>query len=191
MNITYKEIYKHVIDTLTKQLPDYLTYHSVLHTLYVLDRVIYIGKKENVSEGELRLLKIAALYHDIGFIKTNVDHEIIGCEIARKDLKKFKFSENDINKICGMIKATSIPQEPKTHLEEILADADLEYLGTKHFNKVSELLYEELKHFNGNLTRQEWNAIQIDFMTKHKYHTKFCKRYKLYRKQKQIQRLRT
>lgn len=75
MDTTYNAIHKHVINILTNQLPEHLTYHSVLHTEYVLEKVIYIGKKEAVSESDLRLLKIAALYHDIAFIKTHIEHE--------------------------------------------------------------------------------------------------------------------
>ncbi|MEZ4792339.1 MAG: HD domain-containing protein [Gelidibacter sp.] len=187
MDNSYTKIYNHVIATLTEQLPDDLTYHCVSHTLYVLEKTIYIATKEHVSETDLRLLKIAALYHDIGFIKTNFEHEANGCEITRNDLKAFKIPKKDIDIICGMILATKIPQRPKTHLEAILADADLEYLGTKHFKKVSELLYQELKYFNKDLSRKEWRAIQIDFMTKHHYHTKFCKHYKSHRKLKNME----
>ncbi|MEZ4803105.1 MAG: HD domain-containing protein [Gelidibacter sp.] len=189
MDTAYEKIYHHVIDTLTNQLPDYLTYHSVLHSLYVVEKVIYIGNKEHVSKSELRLLKIAALYHDIGFIKTNFEHEVNGCEMARKDLKTFNIPEKEIDIICGMIMATKIPQQPKNHLEAILADADLEYLGTKHFKKVSELLFEEMKHYNPKLTREDWNAIQVNFMEKHTYHTKFCRHYKEFRKEKNLKGL--
>lgn len=189
METIYRAIHRHVIDTLTNQLPAYLTYHSVSHTEYVLEKVIYIGKKEAVSKADLKLLKIAALYHDIAFINTHIDHEDRSCEMAHKDLRSFKFSEDEINIICGMIAATKIPQQPKTHLEAILADADLEYLGTKHFDHVSELLYKELKYYNKNLTRSEWKNFQIDFLTNHQYHTKFCKQYKTHRKEKNMQGL--
>ena len=189
MQTSFKTIYNHVIKVLKNQLPEYLTYHSVEHTLYVLNRAIYIASKENISRHDLFLLKVATLYHDIGFIKNHIDHEKIGCRIARNELPKFGFSYKEINLICGMIMATEIPQKPQTHLEKILADADLEYLGTRHFDVVSEYLYEEIKHFRPDLTRKEWNQIQIYFMENHQYHTKFCKRYKGFRKQKHIEEL--
>lgn len=189
MHSSFKAIYKHVIQVLENQLPDYLTYHSVEHTRYVLDRVIYIASKEGVSKNDLFLLKVASLYHDMGFTKNHIDHEAIGCKIARNELPGFGLSDKEINLICGMIMATEIPQQPKTHLEEILADADLEYLGTRHFNVVSEYLYNEIKHFRPDLTRKEWNQIQVFFMENHQYHTKFCKRYKAFRKQKHIAEL--
>lgn len=185
----FQEIYMHVMHLLKTQLPSYLSYHNVEHTLYVLEKSTYIAKKEGVNENDLWLLKIAALYHDIGYTKTNVEHEQVGCEIARKDLKVFGITKNDIDVICRMIMATRIPQQPHTLLEEILADADLEYLGTKHFDKVSELLYLELKHYNNKLTREEWNTIQINFLSKHNYHTDFCKRYKKHRKLQHIEKL--
>ncbi len=182
-------IKKHIHSVLSSKLPEYLTYHSVEHTKYVLEKVIYIASKEGVKGHDLFLLKIAALYHDVGFIKTHIDHENIGCDIARTELPKFGISKDDIEVICGMIMATKIPQQPKTNLEAILADADLEYLGTKHFKTVSELLFQELKHYNPKLTRNEWNAIQMNFIKNHNYHTKFCKHYKSFRKLKHLKEL--
>ncbi|WP_338733751.1 HD domain-containing protein [Mangrovimonas cancribranchiae] len=189
MRASFSTIKLHVLRKLLNTLPNYLTYHSVAHTKYVLEKVIYIASKEGVTGHDLFLLKIAALYHDIGFIQTHIEHEKIGCEIVRKELPKFEISKEDIEAICGMIMATKIPQQPKTHLEEILADADLEYLGTKHFFSVSELLYQELKYYNTDLSREEWNKIQINFIENHQYHTNFCRRYKSFRKEKHLKAL--
>lgn len=189
MRNVYSKIYTHVINVLSNKLPNYLTYHNIDHTLYVLDKATYIAKKQKVTGKNLWLLKIAALYHDIGFIETNIEHEQVGCKIVKIDLKKLDFLDEDINTICNLIMATKIPQQPHTKLEEILADADLEYLGSKHFIKTNERLFKELKHFNKNLTRASWNKIQTDFISNHKYHTGYCKRYKNYRKIKHLQNL--
>lgn len=189
MRASFEEIKSHVLQVLEQELPSYLTYHSVEHTRYVLERTIYIASKDEIKKSDLLLLKIAALYHDIGFVESEIEHEKRGCIIAFKELKAFGFKNEDIDKICGMIMATKIPQQPKTHLEEILADADLEYLGTKYFPSVSELLYQERKHFNPSLKRKKWNEIQIDFMKNHHFFTKFCKQYKSYRKIKNLEKL--
>lgn len=191
MKTPFKNIHDAVIDTLRNKLPKYLTYHSVDHTIYVLNRAIYIAQKMEIKEADLKLLKIAALYHDIGFIETNIEHEAIGCKIARKELKAYGYSQSDIETICGMIMATKIPQQPQTQLERILADADLEYLGTKHFEYVSNLLYQEMTHYNPKLILKEWNKIQIRFIENHQYHTPFCKRYKTHRKLKALQKLKS
>ena len=49
-------------------------YHNPAHTLYVLEKVVEIGEKENIPEKELFLIKVAALYHDSGFTKSRKDH---------------------------------------------------------------------------------------------------------------------
>lgn len=189
MHERFEKIKAHVFQKLKNELPTYLTYHSLEHTKYVLDRAIFIASKENVSKHDMLLLKTAVLYHDIGYTKSNKEHETVGCEMAREELPGFNYSKEEIDVICGMIMATKIPQQPKTLLEEIIADADLEYLGTKHFDTVSEFLYKEVKHYRPDLTRDEWNTLQIQFMEQHQYFTKFCRQYKSYRKQKHIEEL--
>ena len=77
-----------------------------------------------------------------------------------------------------MIMATQIPQTPNTKLEEIIADADLEYLGTGLAETVSERLYQELLHLNPDMTVEAWNKIQVDFLQKHRYFTGFCRKHK-------------
>ncbi len=95
--------------------------------------------------------------------------------MAVAELPQFDISPEEIRKICGMIMATKIPQEPSTLYEKILADADLEYLGTDSFYETSELLYRELLHKQPKLSRQQWNEIQVNFLSSHTYHTNYCK----------------
>lgn len=189
MSKVFKAIYGEVISTLESKLPSYLTYHGVHHTKYVLERATYIAEKEKVSKKDLFLLQIAALYHDIGFIEGHEDHELKGCKIARENLTKRGFTENELEKICGMIMATKIPQHPNTHLERILADADLEYLATKRFKEIGDTLFQELKHRDKSFTRSKWNKLQIDFMQNHEYHTDYCRRYKSFRKKRNLELL--
>ena len=181
MNSDFDVILKDVTCYLNENLPEYLTYHNTEHTLYVLEKAIHIANKEKVSSQELELIKIGALYHDIGFTKTHIDHEKVSCEIARIQLKNYNYSEEEINTICGMIMATKIPQKPKNLLEKIIADADLEYLATSSFWSTSKLLFQELRYLEG-LTREQWDQIQIKFIKDHKFHTSYCKQYKEFRK---------
>lgn len=178
MKEVFDKISVRVFAELGEKLPTYLTYHSVEHTKYVLKMAEYLAKREGVNERETCLIKISALYHDFGFIDGRENHEEKSCQIARKELANSGLSIEDIDKICGMIMATQIPQKPQNLLEKILADADLEYLSTQSFEPVSELLYNELRYFKPSLTREEWNDIQIAFLKQHEYHTDFCKKYK-------------
>lgn len=171
----FEKIYQKVMSRLENSLPSWLYYHSPGHTQYVLEKAIFLAKKEDVSGHDLLLIKIAAIYHDVGFLIGPKDHEKNGCRIAADDLQNYDLTEQDIKKICGMIMATRIPQKPRTKLEKILADADLEYLGTEKFEEFGKDLFKERLHLDPRLSLEDWNKVQIDFLTQHRYHTDYCK----------------
>lgn len=172
------ELYQRVISNLEANLPEWLTYHNARHTQYVFDQSVLIGQMESLSESDLYLLKLAALFHDTGYLVDPQNHEEESCKIAEKELINFGIKDKEINLIISMIMATRLPQKPGTWLEMILADADLEYLGTDKFAETSEKLFFELKHSRPEMTREEWHKLQIDFLTKHHYFTNFCKKFR-------------
>lgn len=183
--MVFEEIQHTIYREILAKLPQHLTYHNLGHTAYVLDQVIFLAKESNVSEKDLHLLKLAALFHDTGFIDNPKNHEEKGCKIAESYLRD-SYSEEELDIIYGMIMATKIPQSPKTPLEDILADADLEYLGTDLFEKIGETLFEELKHFNPDFTEQAWDELQLVFMQKHHFHTDYCRKYREPKKQENL-----
>ncbi|WP_373056499.1 HD domain-containing protein [Zunongwangia sp. H14] len=174
----FHQIYARVTSNLEKNLPSWLHYHCADHTRHVLEQTIFIADKENVKEEDLFLLKLAALYHDTGFMKSRENHEEISCGIAHEELTRDGLKKEEVDKVCKMILATKIPQKPRTKLENIIADADLEYLGTARFDEISNRLYKELLHYRPTLSREEWNEIQINFISKHRYHTNYCRQHR-------------
>ena len=62
------DIFDSVHKRLENDLPQYLTYHDAEHTKTVIKKSVFLAEKENLSESEIDLIKIAALYHDAGFI---------------------------------------------------------------------------------------------------------------------------
>ena len=178
-----------VINLLKTKIPPRYYYHNYEHTLYVIDKVIEIGSQENCSARELQLLSVAALWHDTGYINTYAGHEEESCRLARQYLPGYAFTNVDINKICGMIMATKIPQSPQNKPEEIIADADLEYLGTNNAAVQAKNLFKELNAINPLLTMQDWNKIEIDFLIAHHYFTDYCKAKKEHIKQAYLKSL--
>jgi uncharacterized protein len=166
-----------VLGLLRSELPPYISYHTAAHTERVINNVKRIARYEKISSKDCELIKIAALFHDTGFLIQPENHEEKSCNIARTILADFELASEDIETVCRMILATKIPQNPHTKLEEILADADLEYLGTADFTNISSKLFQELKHNNPALTLEIWNHIQIDFFEKHSYFTDYAKTY--------------
>ena len=106
----FEKAYSFLIEKLEKELPPYLTYHSAGHTKDVLKAVENLALSENISEYDLSILKTAALFHDAGFLETYSDHEEISCNMARKWLPQFDYDKEDIEKICGLILITKMPQ---------------------------------------------------------------------------------
>jgi hypothetical protein len=82
--------------------------------------------------------------------------------------------------------ATKIPQRPKSHLEEIICDADLNYLGRTDFFSIEEMLYEEMLAFGYIKNIEEWNQVQVDFMQKHHYFTSTAIRDNYLQKEKNL-----
>lgn len=171
-------LFENLMQRFNKDLPVFLTYHNASHTKYVLDKATMIGQEEKIDGDQLYLVQVAALYHDSGFLNGMVDHENLGCEIVRAELPEFGFTEMEIKEICQIISATKIPQRPHNLLGKIVADADLEYLGTDFFDIGSRRLFDELKHFNPALSHREWLKIQIGFLESHQYHTSFCQEHR-------------
>ncbi len=167
-----------VVNLLNDNLPLFYSYHNYEHTLYVADKVLEIAHHEDCSETETELLYAAALWHDTGYISTYRNHEEEGCMLARRHLPEYNYSPGEINTICGMIMATRVPQSPKNKLEEIIADADLEYLGTENAGPLAELFFLELQHLTPSVTKSEWDRMQVAFLQKHRYFTAYCRQYK-------------
>jgi uncharacterized protein len=97
----------------------------------------------------MTLLKTACLFHDIGFTISGQDHEERGCEIAEEVLPDLNYDSDQINRIKGMIMATKIPQTPNNKLEQIICDADLDYLGRDDFFSIGDTFVSRVKTFRG------------------------------------------
>jgi len=165
-------IYDHVMSMLKAGLSEKLTYHNIFHTLDVNTHCLAIAKEEGIEDEQVLLnLQIAALYHDVGFIYIYHDHEEKGCEIAREQLPGFGINETAIEEICGLIMATKVPQSPKTHLEEIICDADLDYLGREDFFERAEKLRLELLEYKFISDNHDWEEMQLEFLLSHDYFT--------------------
>lgn len=183
-------LYTNVMNCLKTQLSPFLIYHHWKHTQHVLEVAEYIAQQENITDKEMLLIKTAALFHDAGFINgVNEGHEDESIRFAEKKLPEFGYSKKEIEIIAGMIKATTLPQKPKNKLECILADADVEYLGTYNFERIGTKLYQELKHYNPTLSLEDWYEMQINFLQSHYFHTHYCIQNRTAIKEKNLKQL--
>jgi len=167
--ISAKKYILNKLDALTENL----SYHCKQHTLDVVASIEDISKHENISENDTHLLKLAGLLHDTGFLEKYKDHEEESVNHAKKWLPQFGYSPEQIAQIGGMIMATKIPQSPKNKLEQIICDADLDYLGTENYEEIAEKLHDEWLFYGFIQTEKEWLNKQIGFLKMHKYFTDY------------------
>jgi len=161
-----------IIDKLRKELGLEYTYHCIGHTLDVYNAAVKLNEMEHITGEEAMLIEIAALYHDSGMLVRYKDHETASAELAARYLPSSGFSGNQIQIINNLIMVTRLPQEASTIAEQVMCDADLDYLGRDDFFIHSfELQHEwnlfEIKH----TSLSEWLDIQIKFLSGHKYFT--------------------
>jgi class 3 adenylate cyclase len=187
--IQFTDMQEIILDKLEKELPEYLYYHNVKHTVDVVTEVELIGWGEGCSDEEILLLKTAGLFHDAGHTIAYDNHEFYGTELAREMLPKYNYSPEQIERICSIIMATKLPPRPTNLLENIICDSDLDYLGRSDFIPVSNTLYEELKAQNKMGSLNDWNKIQVKFISGHQYFTSTARSLREVNKQLQIERI--
>lgn len=179
---------KHIISLLEEKMPK-LQYHNIDHIYDVLNAALLIASHERVSEDEIKLIRLAALYHDAGFIHSPKNHEEKGAAMVREILPQFGLSDEHITAITNMILATRIPQSPTNLLDKVICDADLDYLGREDFYEIGGRLLEELKAQGVVETEREWNLVQKTFLESHRYHTRFSKENRELKKHQHIQEI--
>lgn len=167
----------YVFELFKNKLPGKYVYHNFTHTEDVVEACKKIGGKMEINESDMELLLLAAWFHDTGFVDRSENHEDKSIEIAKNFLRENNYSNERAEIIFNCINSTRYPPSPKNVIEEILCDADLYHLGTKDYSDKSNLLRMEWERCeNKTFTESEWLKINIDFLTNHRFFTKYAKK---------------
>jgi predicted metal-dependent HD superfamily phosphohydrolase len=167
----FKEAKSYIFKRLTSELPKHLYYHGAWHTQDVYQAATRLAQAENVTGKDLTLLLTAVMFHDSGFVINGKEHETTSCATARDVLPQFAYQDEDIERICGMIMATRLPQTANNLYEEIICDADLDYLGRNDFFSIGKRLFREFRFMGVVKNEYDWDMLQIRFLEKHHYFT--------------------
>lgn len=168
----FDEAASHARERLENELSATLYYHGPFHTRdEVVPATRRLAEMERIRGESLDLLLTAAWYHDLGYTEQAVHHELIGARMVQEILPQFKYSDKQIEVVKWAILATALPQDPKTPLEEILCDADLDVLGRDDFMPRNQDLRRELAGMGKTFSDVEWYAGQLKFLQGHTYFT--------------------
>lgn len=176
------------------ELPDGIKFHDINHTLHPTRGVVAVANKiaisENISEHDRELLIAAAYFHDTGYIREYEKNEPIAARMAGRILKLIGYKPDEVEKVQKMILATDLAREPKTHVEKILCDADLDNLGREDFFKLDGKLREGRRARGIDVSDDaKWYKGTLEIIKKHQYYTESQKKFREKGKQKNIKGL--
>lgn len=189
-SIDFNHMRKEIINKLKSLLPDGVVYHDISHTLNVEKAAVRFAKLEGLDQESILLLQTAVLYHDAGFILQYNSNEDFAIKLARESLPYFGYSEDQIDIIANIIKATSLTVKPKNLLEKIMCDADHDYLGRADYYNVVKKLRLEMENFDMKMTEKAWLDFQLNYLENvHRFYTDTAKNIRLEGKKYRISEL--
>jgi predicted metal-dependent HD superfamily phosphohydrolase len=189
-----KTVDQYVRELFRDELPDGIKFHDANHTLHPTKGVVAVANRiaitEGVSGNDRELLITAAYFHDTGYIREYDKNEPIAARMAGRILKLIGYESKEIDKIQTMILSTDLDREPKSHVEKILCDADLDHLGREDFFKY-DLKVREGRGARGIDVSDDakWYRGTLEFLKKHQYYTPSQNKLREQGKQKNLKML--
>lgn len=167
-------IIKDGLDFLDKSLPPDLLYHNIDHTRDVIYEAVRFAVLDGLDQESVKLLAVAAVFHDAGFTVRRMENEAEGARIAAQFMiLSGEFSSEEISAVERMILDTKVQltsegprQVSSSPLSGYLLDADLSNLGRDDFLQKWELLRIEGKEDPETFLKNAAALIEL-----HKWHT--------------------
>lgn len=183
--MNYEAALKYVSRRLMDELPKDLYYHGPDHTLKdVLPAVKRLGYMHRLDAWRHNILLTGAAFHDIGYIWQYRNNEPLAAKLAREVLPNFDYSQDEAEHTARIIMATpvmkigskTVQSAGDDILEQIMCDADLDYLGAPSFLMKSGLYRKELETHGFAYSGKEWWEFQADFLNDHSYYTEVSRK---------------
>ncbi len=189
--VIINEAEQFVTGLLKSETPEIYTYHTLDHTQDVFKNALLIGIREKLDEEEMSILSMAALFHDVGYLKKYKGHEEESIEIATRFLEQHGVYEYLRTIVAESIRATAFPQSPESRVAKVLCDADFMHLGQENYFEQAEKLRKEQKNAGiHQLKKIEFDQESVRLFEMHNWHTDFCKKNLEETKQKNLEKLR-
>lgn len=175
----------HVRRHFSRKIPEWMRFHDLEHTLSVVRTAMEIGRASGLAAKHLRLLELAALFHDTGYASAYKGHEEASARSAAAYLLRHGMHKASVVKVSALILATRMGQKPVGLLQRVLRDADSAKAGQSDFFEKSERLRLELEHTKGKrIGPAAWRLENRSYLEAHRFHTAYARR--RFGKQKRI-----
>jgi class 3 adenylate cyclase/predicted metal-dependent HD superfamily phosphohydrolase len=188
--VDFEHMKKDILNRIKALIPEEYVYHDIHHIMNVEKAAVRFARLEGIDDDSILLLQTAVLYHDAGFILQYENNENFSADLARANLPKFGYSQDQIDTIANIILSTGYNEEPVTILERIMCDADHDYLGRADYHNVAKKLRKELENVGFKMSNIEWIDFQLSYLEgKHRYYTITAKNIRLIGKKARISEL--
>lgn len=174
----YKRTEQHVTSLFEQPHPAHLVLHNLDHTKNVVKKTNEIAGHYQLSEEDMRVLFIAAWFHDTGYLTGPPQgHERRGADLMRSFMQSLNEPDSIIEKADSCIMATGFPRNPQGVLEEIICDADTYQFGDKkEFKQTNKAAFKEVQYFKGpQITEQDFNEGTLAMLENHTFYTSYCR----------------
>lgn len=187
-----KEAEIYVRDLLDNQLSKDCLFHTINHTMDVVQNAEIIGEYSNLCEECKDVLRIAALFHDVGYIDSYENHEVESATYASTFLRSKNVDESIIKQVVESIHATKMPQQPKDEISKVLCDADLMNMTfDDYFEQIDLMRQEWEKTGKAKLNKQEAYKTSLEFFKSHQYYSEYGKKVLQPKKEKTESKIKT
>lgn len=156
----------YVTDLFQHKMDKRLVFHDLEHTEDVADACMQMADHYQIEAEDRFVLAIAAWFHDTGYLIGRAEgHEEASVQIATAFLQQQELEEPLLQRVISAIRATKMPQQPVTQIEQILCDADLMHLATQDFKPRNELLKAERENLlQQKIPGKEWRKSNVRFL---------------------------
>jgi len=177
LNQLLPEVEVYVTGLFSRDCPSGLVYHNIDHTIRVVKNAELIGTYENLNEEEMDIVKIAAWFHDVGYLKKYMDHEEVSIQIAAGFLNDKGADREHVDRITESIRSTVVPQQPADKVSAVLCDADMMHLGMEQYPGIIGKLRDEWENMGViSLSEKKFIKTSIKTLMNHKFHTAYCRK---------------
>ena len=173
-----KSDYRDRIDKIKKFIePIYpkLPYHNSGHAFEVWKLVHDYGIKAGIPYQDRLSLEIAALFHDIIVVPGKTDNEENSADLADSYLNRNKFHHYIPDNVRGLILATKVPTSPKSLLEKIICDSDVDNFGRDDFFEKGEKVRQEIEMTGKTFNDIDWYKTSLSLLQNHQYYTSLAR----------------
>jgi hypothetical protein len=165
------DLEEYVFDKLEEELPRNMHFHNLTYAKHLYEYSGILAKAENLDHEEILIVKTAALLLPLGYIESYQNPEVSASQIAIHILRDFYYNDHQINTISNLILSTKWTPEPLNHLEKIISDIKMEYLGRIDYLKLYKLLFLERNEYLKPIESREWKKEQMQLIENHQFFT--------------------